>query len=238
MDINDAPLRKRQLDMLRVLYQLSEELAYPPSVRELAEAMDLASASSAKHHLDILEENGFIRRVPNCPRALEIISLPAELAQELSAPLQPLSAPAATPAAPSEPLVLPVSVVDDGPAAAIPLVGRIAAGNPILADQVVEDAYSIPRRFTGSGEMFMLQVSGDSMIEAAIWDGDWVVVRRQNSAVNGEIVAAMIDGEATVKEFSKVDGHLWLLPHNSSYAPINGDQAVILGKVVTVIRSL
>ena len=132
--------------------------------------------------------------------------------------------------------------VEDGEAVAVPLVGRIAAGAPILAEQEVTDVMALPRRLTGEGELFMLEVHGDSMIEAAICDGDWVVVRSQPDAANGEIVAAMIEdvdgASATVKVLSRRDGHQWLLPRNSSYAPIDGDQATIMGKVVTVLRAL
>src|SRR6478752_16237 len=122
--------------------------------------------------------------------------------------------------------------------AMVPFVGRIAAGGPILADQVVEDVMPLPRQLVGHGELFMLRVAGDSMIDAAICDGDWVVVRRQNDAVNGDIVAALLDDEATVKTFRQRDGHTWLLPQNTQYEPILGDHAVVMGKVVSVLRSL
>jgi repressor LexA len=120
----------------------------------------------------------------------------------------------------------------------VPLVGRIAAGGPILAEQVVEDVFPLPRQLVGDGELFLLKVAGDSMVDAAICDGDWVVVRRQNVAEQGEIVAAMIDGEATVKTFKQADGHVFLLPQNPAYEPIPGDEAQILGRVVAVLRSL
>lgn len=132
--------------------------------------------------------------------------------------------------------------VGEGEAVAVPLVGRIAAGSPILAEQEIEDVMALPRRLTGGGELFMLEVHGDSMIEAAICDGDWVVVRSQPDADNGDIVAAMIDevdgAAATVKVLSRRDGHQWLLPRNPDYAPIPADQATIMGKVVTVLRAL
>jgi repressor LexA len=118
----------------------------------------------------------------------------------------------------------------------VPLVGRIAAGGPILAEQSVEDVFPLPRQLVGEGTLFLLKVAGDSMINAAIADGDWVVVRQQPDALNGDIVAAMIDGEATVKTFKKSDGHVWLMPHNPAYAPILGDESSILGKVVAVLR--
>jgi repressor LexA len=125
-----------------------------------------------------------------------------------------------------------------GDAALVPLVGRIAAGVPITADQQVEEIFPLPRQLVGKGELFMLKVVGDSMIDAAICDGDWVVVRAQSSAENGEIVAAMLDGEATVKTFRRRDGHIWLLPRNSAFEPILGDEAVVLGRVVAVLRAV
>jgi repressor LexA len=125
-----------------------------------------------------------------------------------------------------------------GDAALVPLDGRNAAGVPITADQQVEEIFPLPRQLVGKGDLFMLNVSGESMIDAAICDGDWVVVRTQNNAENGEIVAAMIDGEATVKTFRRRDGHTWLLPRNSAFEPILGDEAVVLGKVVAVLRAV
>ena len=116
----------------------------------------------------------------------------------------------------------------------MPVLGRIAAGGPILAEQAVEDVFPLPRELVGEGTLFMLQVKGSSMIEAAICDGDWVVVRQQPTANNGEIVAAMIDGEATVKTYRHRDGHVWLMPQNPAFDPIAGDHATILGRVVTV----
>ena len=120
----------------------------------------------------------------------------------------------------------------------IPLVGRIAAGGPILAEQHIEEVYPLPESLVGSGELFLLKVVGDSMIDLAICDGDFVVIRSQKTAEKGEIVAAMIDGEATVKTFSKKDGHYWLLPANDNYSPIPADNAEILGKVTAVLRSV
>ena len=115
-------------------------------------------------------------------------------------------------------------------------MGRIAAGIPILAEEQVEDVFPLPRQLVGDGTLFLLKVAGDSMINAAIADGDWVVVRQQEDADNGEIVAAMVEGEATVKTLKRSDGHAWLMPHNPAYTPILGDDATILGKVVAVLR--
>jgi len=206
---------------------------YPPSLREIGEQVGLTSPSSVKHQLDKLERLGLVRRDPNRPRAMEVVCAD-------SAP----SGRAATPGSAHVTSLDSPSVpgVEDGEAVAVPLVGRIAAGAPILAEQEVTDVMALPRRLTGEGELFMLEVHGDSMIEAAICDGDWVVVRSQPDAANGEIVAAMIEdvdgASATVKVLSRRDGHQWLLPRNSSYAPIDGDQATIMGKVVTVLRAL
>ena len=121
-------------------------------------------------------------------------------------------------------------------AAYVPLIGRIAAGGPILAERYVEDVFPLPRQLVGEGTLFLLKVSGDSMINAAIADGDWVVVRQQEVAENGEIVAAMLDDKATVKTLKRSDGHVWLIPHNPAYTPILGDEAAILGRVVAVLR--
>ena len=205
---------------------------YPPSLREIGEQVGLTSPSSVKHQLDKLERLGLVRRDPNRPRAMEVVTGDTGTHADASAG----SSRATSLEAPRIP------GVEDGDAVAVPLVGRIAAGAPILAEQEVTDVMALPRRLTGEGELFMLEVHGDSMIEAAICDGDWVVVRSQPDAANGEIVAAMIEdvdgASATVKVLSRRDGHQWLLPRNSSYAPIDGDHATIMGKVVTVLRAL
>jgi repressor LexA len=191
-------------------------------MREIGEAVGLTSPSSVAHQLATLERKGFLRRDPNRPRAIEVM-LPGE-------------ARAATPAGVAEELDETGSG-DAKPAPSyVPVVGRIAAGGPILAEQVVEDVFPLPRQLVGEGQLFLLKVVGDSMIDAAICDGDWVVVRQQPVADNGEIVAAMIDGEATVKTFRRRDGHVWLLPQNPAYAPIDGDHATVLGRVVAVLR--
>ena len=210
-------LTQRQRRVLEVIRDSIERRGYPPSVREIGEAVGLSSASSVAHQLSVLQKKGWLRRDPNRPRALDV-RLPGDTA---------LPAPAAA-TAPDE----------TSAPTYVPLVGRIAAGGPVLAEQAVEDVFPLPRELVGEGTLFMLKVAGDSMVEAAICDGDWVVVRRQPVAENGEVVAAMLDGEATVKTLSRRDGHVWLLPHNAAYEPIPGDDAVVLGKVVTVLRSL
>ncbi|MGY1814681.1 transcriptional repressor LexA [Blastococcus sp. SYSU D00820] len=213
-------MTQRQRRVLEVIRDSIERRGYPPSVREIGEAVGLSSASSVAHQLTVLQKKGWLRRDPNRPRALDV-RLPGELAAAESAP-------AAAPAPAGE---------ETGSAPTyVPLVGRIAAGGPVLAEQAVEDVFPLPRELVGEGTLFMLKVAGDSMVEAAICDGDWVVVRQQPTAENGEIVAAMLDGEATVKTYKRRDGHVWLLPHNPAYEPIPGDEATILGRVVTVLR--
>lgn len=224
------PLSPRQSAILKVLHTALETHGYPPSVREIAQAAGLSSSSTVKHHLDKLETNGYIRRMPGLPRALELIDSPFSD----KPPTDAVSSLENTP----QQVFIPISQVSDSPTTDIPLVGKIAAGIPITAEQVVDDIFTLPQRFTGKGELFVLEVAGDSMIEAAICDGDYVVIRKQNTATEGEIVAAMLDGEATVKVFSRKDGNVWLLPRNENYAPIPGNNSTILGKVVTIIRPL
>ncbi|WP_300047336.1 transcriptional repressor LexA [Trueperella sp.] len=225
----------RQLAILRAICSSIAERGFPPTVREIGQIVGLKSSSSVKYQLDLLEHENLIARDPRRPRTIEVTDRGLELAGfEPPAPAIPTST--RVPGTASYRL-------DDSDVAItapvnVPAVGRIAAGGPILAEQHVEDVFPLPRQLTGDGDLFMLSVSGDSMIDAAICDGDWVVVRRQPVAENGEIVAAMIDGEATVKTLSRKDGHVWLLPRNTNYAPIPGDQAQILGKVVTVLRAL
>lgn len=214
-------LTPRQQRVLETIREHVEANAYPPTMREIGKAVGLASPSSVKHVLVGLERKGYLRRDPMRPRAMEIVDPRAVDVPEL---------PAALAAAIDEEHVAAPSYV--------PVVGRIAAGGPILAEQLVEDVFPLPRQLVGDGELFLLKVAGDSMIDAAICDGDWVVVRRQPVAENGEVVAAMIDGEATVKTFKQDHGHLWLLPQNPAYAPIPGDDAQILGRVVAVLRAL
>jgi repressor LexA len=140
-------------------------------------------------------------------------------------------------AAPDEGHIDETGINDAAPSAVnIPMVGRIAAGGPILAEQRVEEIFPMPKSLVGDGTLFMLEVSGDSMIDAAICSGDYVVIRQQPDAENGEIVAAMLDGEATVKTFQRKNGQVWLLPHNDDYSPIDGTHVTILGKVTAVIR--
>ena len=229
-------LTVRQKKILETIQRSVNENGYPPSMREIGDTVGLASLSSVTHQLSQLEKLGYLRRDPKRPRAMEVLmplTLDAGAAKPGGADTASALSPAGT-AAGATVTELP-SAMDT---AMVPLVGRIAAGGPILADQMVEDLMPLPRQLVGHGELFMLRVAGDSMVDAAICDGDWVVVRRQSDAVNGDIVAALLDDEATVKTFRQRDGHTWLLPQNTQYEPILGDHAVVMGKVVSVLRSL
>lgn len=219
-------LTPRQRLVLETVRASVESRGYPPSMREIGDAVGLTSPSSVKHQLTALERKGYLRRDPNRPRAIEVVQ------PDDSRGVAPL---AGVPGIGDED-----SAAREGApeAAYVPVVGRIAAGGPILAEQLVEDVFPLPRQLVGAGELFLLKVVGDSMVDAAICDGDWVVVRRQPVAENGEIVAAMLDGEATVKTLKRQDGHVWLLPQNPAYSPIDGDHAQVLGRVVSVLRAL
>jgi len=208
-------LSDKQLAILDMIQKSVAARGYPPSMREIGDAVGLSSLSSVTHQLNQLELSGYLRRDPNRPRALEVLIELPRIEDDA-----------------------PESTTQIGDAVMVPLVGRIAAGIPITADQMIDEVFPLPRQLVGKGELFMLKVVGESMIDAAIMDGDWVVVRQQKTAENGEIVAAMLDNEATVKVFRQRDGHTWLLPQNSAFEPILGDYAEILGKVVAVMRSL
>ena len=219
-------LTPRQQRVLAVIRDAMEQRGYPPSMREIGDAVGLSSSSSVAHQLKVLEEKGFLRRDPKRPRALQVF-----LPEVMSARRALGSA--------EETGFDETGVGDARPAAQyVPVVGRIAAGGPILAEERVEDVFPLPQQLVGDGTLFLLEVSGDSMVDAAICDGDYVVVRQQPTAHNGEVVAAMIDGEATVKTFRRTDGQVWLLPHNDAYEPIDGTHATILGKVTAVLRRL
>ena len=203
-----SELTSRQVKILEVIKSAVDENGYPPSLREIGAAAGLTSPASVKYQLKALEEKGFIRRDPSLGRAIEVFM-------------------------PGADFQVPVDKTKQ-----VPLVGRIAAGGPILAEQSIEETMPLPASIVGSGELFMLKVVGESMIDAAICDGDYVVIRSQKTVEKGEICAAMIDGEATVKTFTKKDGHIWLMPANPAFKPINGDECEILGKVTAVLRSV
>jgi len=230
-ELPDAPpdatgLTPRQQRILNVLRESIEQRGYPPSIREIGDLVGLASSSSVAHQLRVLEQKGFIKRDPNRPRALEVF-IP-----ELMAARRAIAS--------ADEHGYDVTGIGDAvpEATQVPLVGRIAAGGPILAEERVEEIFPLPKTLVGEGTLFMLEVAGDSMIDAAICNGDYVVVRQEQTAQNGEIVAALIDGEATVKTLQRKDGHVWLLPHNAAYEPINGDNASILGIVTAVLRKV
>ncbi len=221
-------LTPRQTKVLLSIKDAIEKRGYPPSMREIGEAVGLTSSSSVAHQLRVLEEKGFLKRDPNRPRALEVF-LPEVMAARRS-----MGSTAAAESSYDE-----TGVGDAMPAATyVPMVGRIAAGGPILAEETLDEVFPLPKQLVGEGTLFMLEVRGDSMVDAAICSGDYVVVRQEQTAENGEIVAALIDGEATVKTFQRKDGHVWLLPHNAAYDPIDGTNATILGKVTAVLRRI
>ena len=221
-------LTPRQQKVLIFLREEIEQRGYPPSMREIGAAVGLASTSSVAHQLRVLEKLGYVKRDPNRPRALEIF-LPEVLKARRTL--------SAVDHGDDDTGHDETGIGDERPAATyVPMVGRIAAGGPILAEERIEEIFPLPKSLVGDGTLFLLEVSGDSMIDAAICNGDYVVVRQQPVAENGEIVAAMLDGEATVKTFQRKDGEVWLLPHNDDYSPIDGRHATILGKVTAVLR--
>jgi repressor LexA len=225
----DHVLTWRQRKVLQVIRESVQKRGYPPSMREIGEAVGLTSTSSVSYQLSTLQKKGYLHRDVGRPRTVEV-RLPGHPA------VRPEPGRERDEEAPAD---MPGMDIPSQEAAYVPLIGQIAAGVPILAEQYVEDIFPLPRQLVGEGNLFLLKVSGDSMINAAIADGDWVVVRQQEDAENGEIVAAMLDGataEATVKTLKRSDGHVWLIPHNPAYTPILGDEATILGRVVAVLR--
>ena len=216
-------LTDRQARVLEAIKRHLAERGFLPSYREIGKDAGLRSTSSVKHQLQVLQDLGYIRLTANKGRAIELV-------QDQPQPT----------AGTARIVPFPDTQTDEAimQSRDVPLVGRIAAGQPILAEQHVDDVMRLPERLTGSGELFMLEVHGDSMVDAAICDGDFVVVRRQQEAENGDIVAALLDDGATVKTFRREDGHVWLIPHNPAYSPIDGTHAVIMGKVVTVLRKV
>lgn len=205
-------LSKRQTTILEFIKQEVKEKGYPPSVREIAEAVGLLSSSTVHGHLDRLEKKGFIRRDPTKPRAIEILNQEEEI---------------------EESNVIPFPVKQ------IPIVGKVTAGIPITATENIEDYFPLSSHFVGDNNVFILNVVGDSMIEAGIHNGDYVIVRQQQTANNGEIVVAMTeDDEATVKTFYKEKDHIRLQPENSSMSPILLKNVTILGKVIGLFRDM
>jgi repressor LexA len=209
-DLDTSTLTSRQRAILTVIRDWATRYGYAPSTREIGDAVGLASTSSVSRHLRILEERDFLRRGRSTTRPIDVRMF-----------------------------LDPVTRADGDPSTVgVPLVGSVAAGAPILAEEGLEETLTLPRDLVGRGELFGLRVRGDSMVDAAICDGDIVVIRRQPEAYSGDIVAAMIEDEATVKVFRRRGGHVLLEPRNPAYEPIDGDRAVILGKVVSVLRRI
>lgn len=210
---NPKGLSEIQEKIVEAIVSYRNEKGYNPTMREVGEAVGLSSTSSVSYQLSQLRELGYLSKADAGQRAMDVLkSVPGVNDESGRSAL--------------------------GNVVSIPLVGRIAAGGPILAVENVENHFTLPRELVGNGDLFILKVSGDSMIDAAICDGDWVVVRQQQNADNGDIVAALLEDSATVKVFKQNNGQTWLLPRNSAYDPIDGTHAVIMGKVVSVIRSL
>lgn len=206
-------LTEIQEKIVEAIMTYRKEKGYNPTMREVGEAVGLSSTSSVSYQLSQLRELGYLAKADAGQRAMDVLkSIPGGTTESAR--------------------TIPDNLVS------IPEVGRIAAGGPILAEQNIENHYTLPRELVGKGDLFMLKVSGDSMIDAAICDGDWVVVRIQQNADNGDIVAALLEDSATVKVFKQNNGQTWLLPRNSAYDPIDGTNAVIMGKVVSVIRAI
>jgi repressor LexA len=239
-------LTSRQRDVLHAIDGFRQEHQYGPSVRDIGEAVGLGP-SGVHHHLKVLREKGWVSGCTGQART-SVVLAPGHPVIEV---IEPRQASGAIRAARSREArkarAARAARGTAGPAgtprtagaenvAYVQLVGEIAAGYPKDARQSVEDVFPLPKQLVGEGDLFMLKVVGDSMIDAAIADGDWVVVREQQVAENGEIIAAMIEGEATVKSYRMSDGRVWLIPHNPAFTPIQGDRATILGKVVSVLR--
>nr|WP_246331072.1 transcriptional repressor LexA [Saccharopolyspora hordei] len=206
--MDPSSLPLRQQRILAAIQDFVTRHGYSPSTRQIGDAVGLRSTSSVSKHLNALEEKGFLRRSPSVSRPIDVRAF-----------LQP-------------------SAVREGDSVPVPVVGDIAAGTPITADEHLDEVIDLPRELTGRGTVFGLRVRGDSMVDAAICDGDIVVVRQQQEAHSGQIVAAMIDDEATVKVYRRRGGHVLLEPRNPAYEVIDGDDAVVLGVVVSVLRSV
>jgi repressor LexA len=207
--LDTSALPQRQQHILLTIRDWVVRHGYSPSTREIGDAVGLRSSSSVSKHLTSLEEKGFLRRSSTMSRPIDV-----------------------------RVFLEPQTRAPDGDSVSVPVVGDIAAGTPISAQEHVEDVLTLPRELTGRGTVFGLRVRGDSMIDAAICDGDVVVVRQQPEAHSGQIVAAMIDDEATVKVYRRRNGHVYLEPRNPAYDVIDGDKAVVLGAVVSVLRSM
>lgn len=234
-DISSLSARQRRI--LEVISDAVLLRGYPPSIREIGDAAGLQSTSSVAYQLKQLEEKGFLRRDPNKPRAVDVRNFrePEDRNTEtLDAKPEAKTAPTPTHAADAGTIPPEASGVSY-----IPVVGRIAAGAPITAEENIDTYFPMPDDVLGPGDLYMLEVVGESMKDAGILNGDWVIIKSQNTAEEGDFVAALLEGEeATVKEFHKDSSGVWLLPHNEDFSPIRGDDATIMGKVVSVFRKL
>jgi repressor LexA len=220
----DHVLTWRQRKVLHVIRESVQRRGYPPSMREIGDAVGLASTGAVSYQLRTLQRKGYLRRDVGRPRTVEV-RLPGHPA------VRPEPSRDRKEAGGIRGIDIPSQE-----AAYVPVVGRIAAGGPILAEQAIEDVFALPRQIVGEGTLFSLRVTGDSMIGAAIAGGDWVVVRAQSVAESGDIVAAVINGEVTVRTFRRSGDQVWLMAHNAAHTPVPGDDAVILGRVTALIR--
>ncbi len=204
--MNVEDISKKQLEVLNFIKREIYKKGYPPSVREICDAVKLKSTSTVHGHLERLERKGYIRRDPTKPRAIEVLD--------------------------GNSMVSKKEMID------LPIVGKVTAGLPILAEENIEDSFPVPVDFVGNQDAFMLVVKGDSMINAGIFDGDYVIVRQQSVAKNGDIVVALLNDEATVKTFYKEKDYFRLQPENPYLMPIIVKELSILGKVIGVFRSI
>jgi repressor LexA len=222
----DHILTWRQRKILQVIRDGVQRRGYPPSMVEIAEAVGLKSMASVSYQVAKLERKGYLHRDGRRPRTMEV-RLPGHprIRPRPNSNKDTGQSPSRRENSPQEPVY-------------VPLVGRIAADRPILAKEQVQEVFPLPRKLVGDGRLFLLKVIGDSMINAAIADGDLVVVRQQAHAQDGDVIAAMLEGEATVKRFRRSGGHDWLVPHHPDYIPVLADNATILGRVVAVLREV
>lgn len=211
-------LSKRQQSIYEYICSYSAEHGYPPSVREIGAAVGLASPSTVHMHLQVLQEQGLIKRDSKKPRAIEVVNNPSVHDEGLH--------------------LAKVTEDPDSNTISLPLVGRVAAGQPILAEQNVEERLNLPTSIVGDASSFVLRVHGESMINAGIFDGDYIVVKEEHDAHDGEIVVALIDDSATVKTFYREDGRIRLQPENDTMEPIYAENPRILGRVTALIRTI
>lgn len=202
--MGNGNITEKQSEILEYIKQQILERGFPPAVREICEAVHLKSTSSVHSHLETLEKNGYIRRDPTKPRAIEILDDSFNLTRREMAQ--------------------------------VPIIGRVAAGEPLLAEQNIEDYFPIPVEKLPNAQTFLLRVRGDSMVNAGIFDRDYILVEQRNTAENGEIVVALVEDGATVKRFFKEDGHYRLQPENDTMEPIILEEVTVLGKMIGLLR--